>query len=89
MPTIVINGLGRIGRAALKILLDTGGLDVVAVNDIADARNLAYLVKYDTVWGAETRIRAVSRRSVPSVDALRALVDRPPTHPPTGPPGRR
>ena len=55
MPTVAINGLGRIGRAALKILLDTGGLDVVAVNDIADARNLAYLLKYDTVYGRYPR----------------------------------
>jgi glyceraldehyde 3-phosphate dehydrogenase len=51
MPTVAINGLGRIGRAALKILLDTGGLDVVAVNDIAGANNPAYLLKYDTVYG--------------------------------------
>jgi glyceraldehyde 3-phosphate dehydrogenase-like protein len=43
MPTVAINGLGRIGRAALKILLDADGLDLVAVNDIADADNLAYL----------------------------------------------
>ena len=48
---VAINGLGRIGRAALKILLDADGLDVVAVNDIADADNLAYLMKYDTVYG--------------------------------------
>jgi threonine dehydrogenase-like Zn-dependent dehydrogenase len=51
MPTVAINGLGRIGRAALKILLDTDGLDVVAVNDIADPENLAYLLRYDTVYG--------------------------------------
>jgi glyceraldehyde 3-phosphate dehydrogenase (phosphorylating) len=51
MSTVAINGLGRIGRAALKILLDADGLDLVAVNDIADADNLAYLVKYDTVYG--------------------------------------
>jgi glyceraldehyde 3-phosphate dehydrogenase len=51
MATVAINGLGRIGRAALKILLDADGLDLVAVNDIADADNLAYLVKYDTVYG--------------------------------------
>jgi glyceraldehyde 3-phosphate dehydrogenase len=55
MATVAINGLGRIGRAALKILLDTGGLDVVAVNDIADANNLAYLLKYDTVYGRYQR----------------------------------
>ena len=51
MPTIAINGLGRIGRAALKILLDSDGLDLVAVNDVADVDNLAYLLKYDTVYG--------------------------------------
>jgi glyceraldehyde 3-phosphate dehydrogenase len=51
MATVAINGLGRIGRAALKILLDADGLDLVAVNDIADADNLAYLLKHDTVYG--------------------------------------
>src|SRR6476469_4148368 len=55
MPRIAINGLGRIGRSALKILLDTDGLDLVAVNDIADADNLAYLLKYDTVYGRYPR----------------------------------
>jgi glyceraldehyde 3-phosphate dehydrogenase len=51
MSTVAINGLGRIGRAALKILLDADGLDLVAVNDIASADNLAYLIGYDTVYG--------------------------------------
>jgi glyceraldehyde 3-phosphate dehydrogenase len=51
MPNVAINGLGRIGRAALKILLDDDRLTLVAVNDIADVDNLAYLLKYDTVYG--------------------------------------
>jgi glyceraldehyde 3-phosphate dehydrogenase len=51
MPNVAINGLGRIGRAALKILLDADGLDLVAVNDVADVDNLAYLLRYDTVYG--------------------------------------
>jgi glyceraldehyde 3-phosphate dehydrogenase len=51
MPTVAINGLGRIGRVALKILLDSEGLEVAAVNDIAAADNLAYLLKYDSVYG--------------------------------------
>src|SRR5215211_2270947 len=55
MARVAINGLGRIGRAALKILLDADGLDLVAVNDIAEADNLAYLVKYDTVYGRYQR----------------------------------
>ena len=57
MANVAINGLGRIGRAALKILLDADGLDLVAVNDIADADNLAYLIKYDTVYGRYHRER--------------------------------
>jgi glyceraldehyde 3-phosphate dehydrogenase len=48
---VAINGLGRIGRAALKIILDTPQLEVVAVNDIVPAENIVYLLKYDTVYG--------------------------------------
>jgi len=46
-----INGLGRIGRAALKVILDTPELDLVAANDIGALENMAYLLKYDTVYG--------------------------------------
>src|ERR671912_1755336 len=51
MTKVAINGLGRIGRAALKIILDTAPLELVAVNDIVPAENIAYLLKYDTVYG--------------------------------------
>lgn len=51
MTKVAINGLGRIGRAALKIILDTAQLELVAVNDIVPAENIAYLLKYDTVYG--------------------------------------
>ena len=51
MARVAINGLGRIGRAALKIILDTPELDLVAVNDIIPPDNIAYLLKYDTVYG--------------------------------------
>ncbi len=52
MPArVAINGLGRIGRATLKIVLDTPELELAAVNDIAPADELAYLLKYDTVYG--------------------------------------
>ena len=51
MAKVAINGFGRIGRAAFKILLDTPELELVAVNDIAPIDNLAYLLKYDTVYG--------------------------------------
>ena len=51
MTKVAINGLGRIGRAALKIILETEGLDLVAVNDIVPPDNLAYMLKYDSVYG--------------------------------------
>jgi glyceraldehyde 3-phosphate dehydrogenase len=51
MAKIAINGLGRIGRAALKIVLETPQLELVAVNDIAPIENIAYLLHYDTVYG--------------------------------------
>ena len=51
MTRTAINGLGRIGRATLKILLDRSDLDLVAINDLAPPENLAYLLRYDTVYG--------------------------------------
>jgi glyceraldehyde 3-phosphate dehydrogenase len=51
MAKVAINGLGRIGRATLKILLDTPELELVAMNDLLPADNLAYLLKYDSVYG--------------------------------------
>ena len=49
---IGINGFGRIGRAITRILMERGGeLDLVAINDLADAKSLAHLFKYDTVMG--------------------------------------
>lgn len=51
MKRIAINGMGRIGRASLKVALETEGLTVVAVNDILPIDNLAYLLKYDSTYG--------------------------------------
>ncbi|WP_445955490.1 type I glyceraldehyde-3-phosphate dehydrogenase [Yeosuana sp.] len=51
MKKIAINGMGRIGRAALKVILDTPSLELIAVNDIVSAENIAYLIKYDSVYG--------------------------------------
>ena len=48
---VAINGLGRIGRAILKLVLDEPALELVAINDLADVDNLAYLLRFDTVYG--------------------------------------
>lgn len=55
MQRIAINGLGRIGRAALKIVLDTPDLELVAINDLVPVDNLAYLLRYDTAYGRYDR----------------------------------
>lgn len=51
MAKVAINGLGRIGRATLKVVLDTPELELVAVNDIGSVDNLAYLIQYDSIYG--------------------------------------
>lgn len=45
-----VNGFGRIGRAFLKIAWERPEIEIVAVNDLSDVVNLAYLLKYDTVY---------------------------------------
>lgn len=52
---VAINGLGRIGRAAFKLLMETPDLDLVAVNDIGSLENMRYLLRYDTVYGRYER----------------------------------
>lgn len=52
---VAINGLGRIGRAAMKQVLDESALNLVAVNDLIPADNLAYLLNFDTVYGRYQR----------------------------------
>ncbi len=51
MAKVAITGMGRIGRAAFKIIMDRPELDLVAVNDLMPIDNLAYLLNYDTVYG--------------------------------------
>ena len=51
ITNVAINGLGRIGRATLKILMETPGLNLVAANDISTPDSVEYLLKYDSVYG--------------------------------------
>lgn len=48
---IAINGFGRIGRNLFRLLLNHPAIEVVAINDIADARTMAHLIKYDSIHG--------------------------------------
>ena len=51
MTKVAINGMGRIGRAAFKIVMEQPELELMAVNDLMDLDNLVYLLNYDTVYG--------------------------------------
>jgi len=66
MPNkVAINGLGRIGRAALKLALEQPQLDVVAVNEIGSLDNMVYLLRYDSVYGRyERQVDAVDGKLV-------------------------
>jgi glyceraldehyde 3-phosphate dehydrogenase len=57
---VAINGLGRIGRAILKLVTDEPSLELVAVNDLIDAENLAYLLRFDTSYGRYAKSVAVN-----------------------------
>jgi len=47
---VAINGFGRIGRAFLKVAWERKEIEIVAVNDLGDIANMAYLLKYDSVY---------------------------------------
>lgn len=49
--TVGINGFGRIGRNLFRLLLDDPQIDVVAINDLSDAKTLAHLLKFDSIHG--------------------------------------
>jgi len=51
MTRIAINGFGRIGRAFFKLALTRPELEVVAINDLGDPQNLAYLLRFDSAYG--------------------------------------
>ncbi|MFC1226140.1 type I glyceraldehyde-3-phosphate dehydrogenase [Pedobacter sp. BG31] len=79
---LAINGFGRIGRTFLRLAL-AEGFDVVAINDLADARTMAHLFKYDSVHGvfkgnvsAKTDTLVINDLSIP-VFAIEAADELP------------
>lgn len=51
MKKVAINGFGRIGRMTTRVLLEREGIEIVAINDLADTETLTHLFKYDSVHG--------------------------------------
>jgi len=80
MIKLAINGFGRIGRAAFKIARERDDIEVVAVNDLGDVENLAYLLRYDSVYGRYGRSVEVAPGEL-RVDgqAVRVFAEKDPT----------
>lgn len=51
MLRVAINGFGRIGRRVFRLLQEYNNIEVVAINDLADAKTLSHLLKYDSIHG--------------------------------------
>ena len=64
MVKVAINGFGRIGRNALKILLERRDAQVVAINDLTDAATLAHLLKHDSSYGAYDKKVSSTEKSI-------------------------
>ena len=82
-----INGFGRIGRNFFRAQLERGGdFEIVAVNDLGDAKTMAHLLKYDSVLGRSTATVEARRRLDPSPAARRSrcLAERDPAQLPWG-----
>jgi glyceraldehyde 3-phosphate dehydrogenase len=82
---VAINGLGRIGRAAFKLILDTPELELVAVNDLVPTENLAYLLNFDTVYGRyKRRVESDGQNLIVEGRKYRVFSEKDPTQLPWG-----
>ncbi|HEY9841392.1 MAG TPA: type I glyceraldehyde-3-phosphate dehydrogenase [Candidatus Obscuribacterales bacterium] len=80
-----INGFGRIGRQVFRALSELDNIDVVAVNDLTDAKTLAHLLKYDSVHGTFAgEVRYEGSDLVVNGDTLKVLAQRDPGSLPWG-----
>ena len=73
MTRIAINGFGRIGRLALRKMLDDARFEVVAINDLSSTEMLAHLLKYDSVQGSLKRQVEFDEESI-SVDGKKIRI---------------
>jgi glyceraldehyde 3-phosphate dehydrogenase len=77
---VVINGFGRIGRLAFRAMHKQGDFDVLAINDLTDAKTCAHLLKYDSVFGPFQGV-VEAREAVLVVDGknIRITAEKDPT----------
>ncbi len=76
---VAINGFGRIGRNAFKIAFDRSDIEVVAINDLADAKTLAHLLKHDSNYGAyQHEVKTDGQNIIVKGVPVRALSEKDP-----------
>jgi len=64
MTKVAINGFGRIGRLFFRQAIEKGDIDIVAINDLSDIAQLAYLLEFDTVYGRFSEKVQVKKDSI-------------------------
>lgn len=85
MIKVAINGFGRIGRNAFKILGERKDAEVVAINDITDAKTLAHLLKYDSTYGTyEKKVEAKENSIVVDGKEITIYAEKEPANLPWG-----
>ena len=75
-----INGFGRIGRAFVRAGMEVGGIEFVAINDLGELDNLAYLLKYDSVYGrAKFDVSVEGDTLIAGTQKIKKLAEKEPT----------
>lgn len=85
MIKVAINGFGRIGRNALKILLERHDVQVVGINDITDAKTLAHLLKHDSSYGVyDKKVSSTENAIVVNTREIPVFAEKDPANLPWG-----
>jgi len=76
---VAVNGFGRIGRMVFRAALKEKGIEIVAINDLTDAKTLAHLLKYDSVHGIfNAKVEARGNELVVNGKAIRIYAEKDP-----------
>ncbi len=76
---IAINGFGRIGRNVFKIAFNRPGIDIMAINDITDAKTLAHLLKYDSNFGVyDKKVEVINDAIIVDGTKVKVFAERDP-----------
>lgn len=82
---VAINGFGRIGRVFTRAVLETEGIEIVAINDLVDPNTLAHLMQYDSVHGKyQHKVSVVNNEMTINNNSIKVFSERNPEDLPWG-----